>query len=685
MSGTATRVLAAGAFVRRLMLSALAGALWLAPLAGAEHSAAGPSEPSARRDLRTLSLEELMELEIVSVTKGEQRRLASPAAVSIITGDDIRRSGATSLPEALRMAAGLHVARVTSSVWAVSSRGFSSSNSAKLLVLMDGRSLYTPLFSGVFWDVQDTPLEDVDRIEVIRGPGAALWGANAMNGVINITTKPARDTQGTLVEVGGGTEERGFGLARHGGRLGESFYYRVFAKYLDRGPGLNLSGPDDDDLEMGRVGLRADWLAGPRDALTVQGDLYRGEVGQVRPSLMVSGGQGQRPQPPFEADLSGGNLLGRWRRTLSGGSEIGLQAYFDRTVRDDPFFEDVLETFDVDFEHRFPAGRRHAALWGLSYRRMDDEFAGRSAVVLDPATSSDELVSGFVQDEIDLAPGWRLVAGTKLEHNDFSGTECQPSLRLSWSRSPRQTLWGAVSRAVRTPTRIERDIFAPLSDPAGNPRLALVGNRGLEAEELEAFELGWRRETDTVLLDLAVFHNRYHRLVTFGRGAPSVDGEGRVLLPILSLNAMDGEASGGEAVVEWFPRPRWRVSGSYSYLDLRLDASSRALSPAAASDIEGASPRHQVGLRSAADLPRDLALDALLRWVDALGGVPGAAAGSEVDDYWDLDLRLAWSAGEGLTLSLVGQNLLHRHHTEFPRGTDLERGVYAKLTWRFSP
>ncbi len=665
----------------RLTLGFLLGVLSVAPAAAGAGSAAAGSPEAEARDLKELSLEELMDLEVVSVTKGAQQRLAVPAAVAVITGEDVRRSGATSLPEALRLAPGLHVARVTSSSWGVSSRGFSSVNSAKLLVLMDGRSLYTPLFSGVLWDVQDTPLEDIDRIEVIRGPGGTLWGANAMNGVINVTTKSARDTHGALVQVGGGTEERAFGLARYGAQLGENLHYRVFAKYLDRDAGLNLSGPDDDDTQMGRMGLRADWFGGRKDTITVQGDLYRGEVGQVRPSLSVTGGQGPVPQPPFEADLSGGYLLGRWRRALSADADTTLQLYYDRTVRDDPFFQDELDTFDADFQHRFGHGHRHEILWGLSYRLMRDDFTGRGPVALVPAAEDDELVSGFIQDEIHLAPAFRLVVGTKAEENDFSGFELQPSVRLSWDLSPRQAIWGAASRAVRTPTRLERDIFAPLTPPAANPRVALVGNRDLNAEELTAFELGYRAEAGQVFLDLAAFYNVYDRLVTFGRGAPSVGGDGRTLIPFQSFNAMDGEAHGGEAAVEWFPSSWWRISTSYSYLDLQLDASARALSPAAASDIEGSSPHHQVALRSLLDLPRGFAVDASLRWVDRLENT--MAPGDDTSSYSSLDVRLGWSGWENLSLSLVGQNLLESHHTEFPRGTDVQRGVYGRATWRW--
>lgn len=668
-------------FTRQLVLSFLLGALSLAPAAGSDLLDPGASEPSERRDLRELSLEELMDLEVVSVTKGSEKRLSVPAAVAVITGEDIRRSGATSLPEVLRMAPGLYVARVTSSIWGVSSRGFSSANSAKLLVLMDGRSLYTPLFSGVFWDVQDTPLEDIERIEVIRGPGGSLWGANAMNGVINVTTKSARDTHGTLVQAGGGTEERAFGLVRYGAEVGESFHYRVYAKYLDRDAGLNLSGPDDDFARMGRLGMRADWSGGHSDAITLQGDLYLGDVGQVKPSLSLTGGQGPRPQPPFKVDLSGGYLLSRWKRVLSGTSDVALQVYYDRTVRDDPFFHDELNTLDADLQHRFRLGTRHEILWGLSYRLMRDDFLGRSIVALDPELANDQLVSSFVQDDIRLTPSVRLVLGTKLEHNDFSGFELQPSGRISWDLSPRQAFWSAVSRAVRTPTRIERDVFAPLSAPSANPRLALVGNPGLRAEELKAFELGYRAEVGKVFLDLAAFYNLYDRLVTFGLGARSVGSDGHTLIPVENVNAMDGKAHGGEAALEWFPRSWWRISTSYSYLELHLDTSARALSPAAASNIEGASPRHQVAVRSFLDLPRGFALDASLRWVDQLTSSIDLATSQNTPSYTSLDVRLGWSAWQKLGLSLVGQNLLQSHHTESLGGTDVQRGVYGKLTW----
>jgi iron complex outermembrane receptor protein len=317
----------------------------------------------------------------------------------------------------------------------------------------------------------------------------------------------------------------------------------------------------------------------------------------------------------------------------------------------------------------------------MSYRRMRDDFSGRGALVLEPAQKADQLVSGFVQDEIRLAPALRVVVGTKLEHNGFSGFELQPSGRISWSPSPRQAVWGSVSRAVRTPTRIERDVYAPLTDPTLDPRAALLGNPDLGAEELTAFELGYRAEAERVFLDLAVYYNLYESLVTFGLDDPILEDDGRTLVPVRSFNAMDGAAYGGEAAVEWFPRPWWRISTSYSFLELRLDASAQALSPEAAAEVERASPRHQAALRSWLDLPHGFALDAALRWVDELPAGADPAVAERTPAYASLDLRLGWSAWKRLRMSVVGQNLLQGHHTEFQRGTAVQRGVYGKLTW----
>src|SRR5205085_5249193 len=353
-------------------------------------------------------------IEVSSVSRKDEPLADAAAAVAVITSEGLRRSGATTIPEALRLVPGLHVGQVSASGWEVSARGFSSSNSAKLLVLSDTRSIYTPLFSGVFWDVQDLLLEDVDRVEVIRGPGASLWGANAVNGVINITSKSAKETQGAYFEAGGGNEERAFGAVRYGGKLADAVYFRVFAKGVDHAAEFDPPGSSSDRWKLGHFGFRADWLAGASDTLTFQGDAYAGDIGQVRPSVTITGRPG--PTGRLVADVAGGNVLARWTHSFSAGSEFQVRAYYDATHRDDPAFRDDLDTADLELQHRFQLQLRQEVLWGLNYRAMFDRNAGKGLFALDPPDSEDNLFSGFVQDQISLLDNLKLTLGTKLEH-----------------------------------------------------------------------------------------------------------------------------------------------------------------------------------------------------------------------------------------------------------------------------
>jgi len=638
--------------------------------------------PASEIDLTDLSLEELVNLEVTSVSKRPEHRSGAAAAIAVISGGDVRRSGATSIPEALRMAPGLHVARVTSSEWAVASRGFSSLNSAKLLVLIDGRSVYTPLFSGVFWEVQDTLLEDLDQIEVIRGPGASLWGANAMNGVINVTTKSARKTHGAYVEGGGGTEDRAFGAVRYGGKIGESVHYRVFGKYLERDAGFSSTVPEDDDWWMGRGGFRIDWAASQEDDVTFQGDLYQGEIGQVVPAIQVTG----RPEPPrpLEADLAGGNLLTRWRRSLGEGTDVEVQAYYDRTHRDDPTFRDVLDTFDVQLQYSLPLRWRQEVLWGVAYRLMSNDFRGKGIADLRPGESNDQLLSGFVQDQIELLEGaLRFTIGTKLEHNDFSGFEVQPTGRVAWDPAERCTLWGAVSRAVRVPTRIERDVSAQAGGPSDDPLLVLIGNSNLHAEDMASFELGWRQQlTPDVFLDVAGFYNDYEQLITFEFRQPRLASDGRTILPLFSENAVDGTAYGAETSLTWFPWPFWHIVGSYGFLRLQLEPDPGRLDLGGVETFERDSPRHQVHLRSSVDLPAGLAFDVLFRYVDHVGTTGDPALGV-TPKFMNVDVRLGWEIRTGIEISAVGQNLVYDHREEFPGGTEVQRAMYAKVAVRY--
>jgi iron complex outermembrane recepter protein len=639
-------------------------------------------EESSPAALKRLSVEELMNVEVTSVSRSRENLGRAAAAVAIVTNDDIRRSGALSIPEALRFVPGLHVARTTADTWAVSSRGFSGVNSEDLLVLSDTRSVYTPLFSGVFWDVQDFLMEDLDRIEVIRGPGAALWGSNAVNGVINILSKSAEDTQGAYVAAGSGNEERVTGAARYGGKFADSGYYRVFGKYVDQKAGLDPAGSGPDDWQLGHVGFRSDWKASTVDALTLQGDLYDGRMGQVFPAVNIIGRPG--PTGPLRAAVGGGNVLGRWTHAYGDDSDLQLRLYYDRTHRNDPTYVDNLDTIDVDFQHRFPWAHRQEVIWGLSYRRMQDRNSGKGIFALNPPDSRDTLVSGFVQDQVTLRDSLHVTLGTKLEHNDFSGFEVQPNLRAARDLSNTATLWAAVSRAVRVPTRLERDVAIYVTNPTANPAAILQGNRSFHSEEMRAFELGYRWQTRPNLsMDLAAFYNRYRDLASLELGTPYVNAvTGQTVLPIINRNLTDGWTTGLEALITYSPRPEWRVSLDYSYLDMSLDSHGRDLNRGKLA--EGATPRNQVGVRSSLDLPAGLELDAQLRALSAIRSLAAGMVGEGVPGYEELDVRLAWHGFRQLELSLDGRNLLHDHHVEFgaPLGRSaLRRSVYGQITW----
>ena len=608
-------------------------------------------------ELKRLSIEELMEIDVTSVSRRSERLNQAAAAIIVITRDEIRRSGVTSLPEALRLVNSLHVARQDQRTWGISARGFNIPTANKMLVLIDGRSVYTPLFSGVFWDVQDTLLEDIERIEVIRGPGATLWGANAVNGIINVITRRAADTQGGLVTAGAGNEERGFGGVRYGGTLGANGHYRAYGKYFNRDSLVRADGSDArDPMWMGQGGFRADWAASERDAFTFQGDAYTGRIGEFIRD---------------DTNVDGGNLLGRWSRTFSEESDLELQVYWDRTHRYMPdWFEEHLDIVDLDLQHRLPLSERHDLVWGFGYRWHHDRVGNSNGVGFFPENLDTNLFSLFAQDEVSLLEDrLALTLGTKLEHNDSTGLEVQPSLRAAWKASDRRTLWGAVSRAVRTPTRLDEDVVFFLPD--GSP--LVQGNRGFESEEVIAYELGYRIQPDPeVLLDIAAFYNVYDDL-------RSVEPPAAAPFPIGLANNLEAETWGLELRGNLQPVQGWYLTVAYAWLDkeLRLDPGSRDTSGGAG---EGNDPEHRITLKSNLDLPGGLELDGWLRYVDSL---PSPA----VDSYTELDLRLGWRASEALELSLVGQNLLHGTHAEFgpanPLREEVERGFYGKATWRF--
>ncbi|HEX5162273.1 MAG TPA: TonB-dependent receptor [Steroidobacteraceae bacterium] len=643
------------------------------------HAAA--SHSPALEELKNMSFEELMNVEITSVSRHEEPLRDAAAAVAIVTPEIIRRSGATSVPDSLRLVPGIHVGGRHSSSWAVSSRGFSSVNSEKLLVLTDTRSIYTPLVSGVAWDVQDYLLADVERVEVIRGPGASLWGSNAVNGVINITTRSARVTHGSFVSAQLGTFDRATLEARHGGESAGGVHYRVFGKYLDREGTLNTTPDTDDAWSLGHVGFRTDWDGSSHDSFTVQGDMYSGDIGQLAPAVSIIGREG--PTGPLNVDVSGGNVLARWRRHGDDGSDTQLRAYYDYTHRNDPSFTDTLHTFDVDLQRRFTGWNRHEILWGLAWRLTSNDNHGKGVFAVDPEESDDNLFSGFIQDQVALSDSLRFTVGTKLEHNDFSGFEVQPSVRLAWLPGARQTLWAAISRAVRVPTRLERDIAIEILPPGSNPTGMLLGSDDFESEELIAYEGGYRWQArDRLSFDLATFYNDYDKLASLELGDPFVDGDGRTVFPIVNQNLTRGRTYGAELQAEWEPLDDWRLTASYSYIDMELTATGQDANRG--EWVEDSTPRNIAGLRSFYTCG-DFDIDAQLRYQSEIGRQSLDATGAGIDGYTELDLRFGWRASTQWEISLVGQNLLHDDHIEFgppgQRGA-FERSAYLRASWR---
>jgi iron complex outermembrane recepter protein len=637
--------------------------------------------------LTDLSLEELMNVEVISSSKKLEKISEAAAAIFVISQEDIRRSGVTTIPEALRMVPGVHVARIDANKWAVTARGFNDRFASKLLVLTDGRSVYSPLFSGVFWELQDTMLEDIERIEVIRGPGSTLWGANAVNGVINIITKNASKTQGGLATAGGGTEERGFGAVRYGGKAGDSGYYRVYGKYFNRDGFVDSSGNrTPDDWYSYRGGFRADWEPNSDDLFTVQGDIYSGRAGQTTdlPTLAL----------PYlntvntKTDTLGLNLTTRWKRTISETSELALQFYYDRTQRkDSTTINEDRDTFDLDLQHSFAPFENHKIVWGMGYHFTQDQIDSTFTLRVNPASRKDSLFSSFIQDDITLLPDvLRLTLGSKFENNDYSGFEVQPTARLLFTPNQQHSIWGAVSRAVRTPSRVEADsiaiaqILPPNAIGLGSPlgTASVYGNTSLASEKLIAYEIGYRLQpAQNLFFDLALFYNKYDKIISTRQGTfnPFVVP---AVLPYTLTNNVSGETHGAELAVDWRSTEWWHQQLAYTYLRMKMHPEE----PGSFSEYIaklGTSPEHQLSYRSGFDLTKGVHLDLWLRYVDTLP--------REIKNYVTMDARLAWKPEKSLELSLVGQNLFEKRHQEFgldvSRSTLVPRGFYGKVSWQF--
>ena len=652
------------------------------PLSALGEDVTPPEGDTSLRRLVEMSLEELADIQITSVARRPEKRRMAASAIYVITPEDIRRSTATTVPELLRGVPGLHVARMDASKWVVSSRGLDVRYSGSLLVLIDGRSVYSPLFAGVNWELRDVVLEDVERIEVIRGPGGALWGANAVNGVINIITKSAAGSQGGLLTLGGGTEERGFATFRYGAPAGRQGHFRIYGKASRHDDGVFPSGKrSDDGWTYGRAGGRYDgtW---DEDHFTLQGDIYGADISQTYSLPMF--------EAPYRERLhdtvynSGGNILGRWTRTLANESELSLQTYFDHTNFNDRDYDLEHGTFDVEFQHRMAARGRHEITWGGGVRYLESRFDGDFYYTADPERSARHLFNIFFQDRIRLADD-RLVLtlGSKFEYNNTTGFEVQPNVRLAWTPSDNHTLWAAISRAVRTPSISDSDI---LVTGAVFPDLALTlyGQDSVRSESLLALEAGYRwQATDQVAIDLAGFFNVYEDLRTFEVGAPFFDT--RFLpfhwtVPVYTKNNMRGKSYGVEVGVDWKPKPWWRIRANYTFLEMDLTNNAKTLD-IVSTPVEDTSPEQQVYLRSEFSLPKGVELDVALRYVDSL---PGYA----VKDYLTMDLRAGWRPSDNFELSVVGHDLFDQAHEEyfypgFTIPTRVQRGVYAKVTWKF--
>jgi len=659
-------------------------ALWAVLAVAGFWAAAEPVD--AGREVVGMSLEELMGVQVTTVSRRAEALSDAPAAVYVITAEDIRRAGVTTVPDALRLVPGVQVARVDANKWAVTARGFNGRFSNKLLVLVDGRTVYTPLFSGVHWDTQDLVLEDIDRIEVIRGPGATLWGANAVNGVINILTRHAKDTQGLLVSMGGGDEERGFLTVRYGTAWGQDRFARAWVRAFGRDAAVDRAGKTGYDAWQGvRSGWRMDGGTPGASTWTFQGEGYAEHV-QSRTRALLAPGE---PMATFDEEdlVRGVYALGRWRTWFGPASDFTVQAYYDRTDRSSRVLGEVREAWDLDLQHRFTVAGRHEIVWGggarLTRDRLDDSFAAEAP----RNRRTDRLWSGFVQDEVELVRNrLRLTVGTKVERNDYTGTEIQPNARILWVLTPRHRIWAAVSRAVRTPSRVEpefrvRTAILPPSPAQPIPvEVDLLGTSNFDSEKLTAYELGYRTAlTPELTADLALFYHVYRDLRTMEPAGSPSPSNGVLVQEMILDNRMRGISYGAELDSGWRPAPWWNLRLAYTWTVLRLTAD-ESLDPTAEA-AEGEVPRSQVSLRSSWDLGEDWELDL---WVRHTGSLPSLG----VDPYTTLDLRVGWRPVPGLEVSVVGQNLLESHHPEFTPSIlsttvgEVERSVFARVIWR---
>jgi iron complex outermembrane recepter protein len=637
--------------------------------------------------LKQMTLEQLGSLQVTTTSKAPEAIWKTPAAVYVITREAIIRSGATTIPDALRLAPGVEVARIDTDKWSIGIRGFGSRLNRDVLVLIDGRTVYTTLLAGTYWEVQDTVLEDVDRIEVIRGPGATIWGPNAVNGVINIITKNASETQGTLVKAQGGNVEQGTVVVRQGGKHG-ALNYRVYGKAFNRGPQYHPDGRNFDDWQGLQGGFRMDWAKNTRDQFNLQGDIYGQSFGESVSAVSYT--------PPYsliidkDARLSGGNILGRWKRTMGEDTDMQLQVYYDRASRHEPNVADVRDTFDIDFLDRIRLFSRNEISWGFGARFSHGyNPVVVSGLTFQPPRRTDRLLSAFLQDDIDLVDQKLfLTVGTKILETNFSPVQLQPTARLMYTPTDHQTWWAAFTHAIRTPSDAERNFFLSGFSgiaPDGLPFFARFnGNPNFHSEQMNGYELGYRQLLhERLFIDVAGFYNHYGNLFSEDIIGPEFietdPAPTHHLLPAEFGNGLVGTTTGGEIAPEWQVTDFWRLRGSYSFLEMHIKRGANSLDVGSAPSIEGSSPQHQVVLQSGFDLPKNISLDLIYRYESALPAL-GVRA------YSTGDVSVGWKMSEHFRLSAVGQNLFQPHHPEFAGDpgplVGIKRSAYGQILWQ---
>jgi len=647
-------------------------------------------------DLTLMSLEDLLSIQVTSVSKKAESLSETAAAVYVITQEEIRRSGATTIPDLLRSVPGVNVARIDSNTWAISVRGFNGQFANKLLVLIDGRSVYSPLFSGLFWAEHDLMLEDIERIEIIRGPGASVWGANAVNGVINIITQTTLDTQEGVFKGLIGNEEKGSVGVRYGGQLEQNAWYRVYAKCkkLDDSVYQN-NGKAEDAWDMKQTGFRIDWDITDRDSLTLQGDLFQEADSNVYAARAYV--------PPYStmrqdnSKTTGSNVSAQWKRRFSNTSIINLQLYYDRVDSDFYLIGQTHDTVNFDFHHQLTLSDSQEIVWGFGYRIIWQDLKNSDIIMQHPESRQDNLVSGFFQDEITILKNFlRLTVGSKFENNDYTGSEIQPTVRMLWTPHKKHTAWVSASRAARTPSTVEvggqiktAKVLGFAPDPF-NPFATLpvvmtaYGSDEFDSENLMAFEIGYRfHPIEQLSLDLTTFYNIYDELRTFEPEAiiytptPVPHYE----IPLSTDNKMDGKSYGAELTADWWLEDWCRFRTAYSFLQINLSLDEDSID-SISEESEDWSPHHQFSLRSYFDLNENLEFDSGFRYVDRLSG-------PNISSYMGFDCRLGWRPVADLEFSLVAQNLFRSEHAEFVPDfssgptSETERSVYIQVLWNF--